>query len=154
MVGSNQARNGRLPTQLRVFSASVLSWIKDQYEQGDGGFRPADPVAADGTGTRTDGTQLAFYGKNAPEDRFLRPSGRRGGKPDTIMTGSFNKQAFFRCFTGRATPFEGNQSRRRSSPRFSAYESDFGDLKGGCQTASSVPATFLCWKPRSGRSLT
>src|SRR5262245_42375779 len=56
LVGSNQAKVAGNDTTARK-TASVLSWIKTNTSKGAGG---ADPAAADGTGTRTDGTQRAF----------------------------------------------------------------------------------------------
>src|SRR5438045_2238608 len=72
-------------------TASVLSWIKTNTSQATAGS-PADPTTATGTGTRTDGTQLAFT-----EGRLktvLQSAWTNGGKPDTIFTGAFNKQQF------------------------------------------------------------
>ena len=50
-----------------------------------------------------------------------------GGKPDTIMTGGFNKQVFS-TFTGRATPTEDTKAKKIVAA-VDAYESDFGRLK-------------------------
>src|SRR5262249_43610930 len=58
LCGTNQAKNTGNTTTARV-TASVLSWIKTNTSKGTAGGA-ADPSAADGTGTRTDGTQLAF----------------------------------------------------------------------------------------------
>ena len=49
-----------------------------------------------------------------------------GGKPGTIMTGSFNKQVFS-TFTGRSSPIE--QAVEEIVASVDAYESDFGKLK-------------------------
>src|SRR6476619_6353344 len=58
LVGTNQAKiTGNDSTARKT--ASVLSWIKTNTSKGSAGGA-ADPSAADGTGTRTDGTQLAF----------------------------------------------------------------------------------------------
>lgn len=50
-----------------------------------------------------------------------------GGKPDMIMVGGFNKQAFS-SFTGRATPIEDVGSKKIVAA-VDVYESDFGRLK-------------------------
>src|SRR5258705_1791751 len=56
LCGTNQAKNAGNTSTARV-TASVLSWIKTNTSKGTAGGA-ADPSAADGTGTRTDGTQL------------------------------------------------------------------------------------------------
>jgi hypothetical protein len=121
LVGANQAKaagaEGASPRKL----ASVLSWIKTNTDKGAGG---ADPAAADGTGTRTDGTQRAF--KETQLKAVLQSIWNAGGKPDTIMVGGFNKQVFS-TFTGRATPTEDTKAKKIvASVDF--YESDFGRL--------------------------
>ena len=60
LVGTNQAKVTGNDTSARK-TASVLSWIKSNTSKGSGG---SDPSAADGTGTRTDGTQRAFTEAN------------------------------------------------------------------------------------------
>ena len=64
--------------------ASVLSWIKTNtdYNTSDGG----DPSAADGTATRSDGTQRAF--DESKLKVVLNEAWVSGGDPDTIMLGS------------------------------------------------------------------
>src|SRR5262249_46938228 len=99
LVGTNQAKNAGNSSTARV-TASALSWIKSNTSKGAGG---ADPSAADGTGTRTDGTQRAFTEANLKT--VLQSIWNAGGKPDMIMVGGFNKWAFS-SFTGRATPIE------------------------------------------------
>lgn len=121
LVGTNQAKaagaEGASPRKL----ASVLSWIKTNTDFGAGG---ANPAAADGTGTRTDGTQRAF--KETQLKLVLQSIWNAGGKPDTIMVGGFNKQVFS-TFTGRATPTEDTKAKKIvASVDF--YESDFGRL--------------------------
>jgi hypothetical protein len=104
IVGTNQAKNAGNSTTARV-TASI-------------------PSAADGTGTRTDGTQRAFSEANLKT--VLQAIWNSGGKPDTIFTGGFNKQVFS-TFTGRATPTEDTKSKKIvASVDF--YESDFGKL--------------------------
>ncbi len=123
LVGTNQAKNVGADATARV-TASVLSWIKTNTSKGVAGGA-ADPSAADGTGTRTDGTQIAFT-----ETRLktvLSAIWTSGGKPDVIYTGAFNKQTFS-TFTGRATAMEDTKSKKIIAS-VDAYESDFGTLK-------------------------
>jgi hypothetical protein len=121
LVGTNQAKaagaEGSAPRKL----ASVLSWIKTNTDKGAGG---SDPSAADGTGTRTDGTQRAF--KESLLKTVLQSIWNSGGKPDTIMVGGFNKQVFS-TFTGRATPMEDTKTKKIVAA-VDFYDSDFGRL--------------------------
>jgi len=120
LVGTNQAKvTGGASTARKA--ASVLSWIKTNTSKGASGV---DPAAADGTGSRTDGTQRAFTEANLKT--VLQSIWNAGGKPDTIMVGGFNKQVFS-TFTGRATPMEDTKAKKIvASVDF--YESDFGKL--------------------------
>lgn len=121
--GTNQAKVAGNTTTVRK-TASVLSWIKTNTNKAVAGS-PADPSAADGTGTRTDGTQLAFT-----EERLknvLQKCYTQGGKPNLVLTGAFNKQQFS-LFTGRSTAMEEATSRRIVAA-VDAYDSDFGKLK-------------------------
>jgi hypothetical protein len=102
-------------------TATVLSWIKSNTSKGAAG---SDPAAADGTGTRTDGTQRAFT--ETLLKTVLSSIWTNGGKPDTIMTGAFNKQVFS-TFTGRSTPMEESKSKKIVAS-VTAYDSDFGLL--------------------------
>jgi hypothetical protein len=121
LVGTNRAKVTGNDTTARK-TASVLSWIKTNTSKGATG---ADPSAADGTGTRTDGTQRAFIEANLKT--VLQSIWNNGGKPDIIMTGGFNKQAFS-TFTGRATPIE-DTAAKKIVAAVDVYESDFGRLK-------------------------
>jgi hypothetical protein len=121
LVGVNIAKVTGSDSTARK-TASVLSWIKSNTSKGGGG---ADPAAADGTGTRTDGTQRAFTEANLKA--VLQSVWNSGGKPDTIMLGGFNKQVMS-TFTGRATPTEETKSRKIIAA-VDAYESDFGTVK-------------------------
>jgi Family of unknown function (DUF5309) len=103
-------------------TATLLSWIKTSTSKGGSA---ADPAAADGTGTRTDGTQGVFT--EAQLKTVLQSVWSSGGKPDTIMVGGFNKQVFS-TFTGRATPTEDTKAKKIVAA-VDAYESDFGRLK-------------------------
>ena len=123
LVGTNQAKAAGDGTTNPRKTASVLSWIKTNTDKGTAGGA-ADPAAADGTGTRTDGTQRAFTEAQLKSVRQKIWNG--GGKPDAIFTGGFNKQVFS-TFTGRATPTEDTKAKKIvASVDF--YESDFGRL--------------------------
>lgn len=117
----NQAKVTGNSTTARK-TASVLSWIKTNTAPGSGG---SDPSAADGTGTRTDGTQRAFT--ESLLKGVLSSIWTNGGKPNTIMVGAFNKQVFS-TFTGRSTTIEESSSKKIVAA-VDAYESDFGRLK-------------------------
>lgn len=119
LVGTNQATNAGNDTTARKH-ASVLSWIKTNTDKAG-----SDPSAADGTGTRTDGTQRAFT--EAQLKGVLQSCWTNGGKPDVIMVGAFNKQQFS-TFTGRASPIEDTKAKKITAA-VDAYESDFGKLK-------------------------
>jgi hypothetical protein len=123
IAGANTAKNTGNDTTARL-TASVLSWIKSNTSKGTAGGA-ADPSAADGTGTRTDGTQIAFT--EARLKTVLQSIWTNGGKPDVIMTGAFNKQVFS-TFTGRATQIEPTKQKKIIAS-VDAYESDFGVLK-------------------------
>lgn len=121
LVGTNQAKvTGGTGTPRKT--ASVLSWIVSNTSIGATG---ANPATADGAATRTDGTQRAFTEANLKT--VLSSIWTNGGKPDTIMTGAFNKQTFS-TFTGRATPTEDTRAKKITAS-VDAYESDFGKLK-------------------------
>ena len=119
LFGTNQARNaGAAGTARRT--ASILSWIKTNTSKSG-----SDPSAADGTGTRTDGTARAFT--EAQLKTVLQSIWTNGGKPNTIALGGFNKQVFS-TFTGRSTPTEDAKSKKIvASVDF--YDSDFGTQK-------------------------
>lgn len=121
LSGTNQAKNAGNSTTARV-TASVLSWLKTNTSKGASGV---DPTAADGTGTRTDGTQRAFTEANLKT--VLQSIWTNGGKPTDIMLGGFNKQVMS-TFTGRSTPMEDTKSKKVTAA-VSVYESDFGVLK-------------------------
>jgi len=129
-VGTNQAKFAGNATSARTL-ASVLSWIKTNTDKGTAGGA-ADPTASDGTGTRTDGTQRAFT--EAQLKAVIQKCWTSGGKPETIMLGAFNKQAFS-TFIGRGTPTQ-DQSQKKITAAADVYESDFGRLK-------TVPNRFM-----------
>jgi hypothetical protein len=119
LFGTNQAKNaGAAATPRRT--ASILSWIKTNTSKSG-----SDPSAADGTGTRTDGTQRVFT--EAQLKTVLQNIWTNGGRPGVIALGGFNKQSFS-TFTGRATPQEDAASKKIvASVDF--YDSDFGKQK-------------------------
>jgi hypothetical protein len=123
LCGSNQAKDAGNATSARK-TASVLSWIKTNTSKGTAGGA-ADPSAGDGTGTRTDGTPRAFTEAQLKE--VLKKCFDAGGKPDTVMVGGFNKQAFS-TFTGRGTPTEDTKAKKIVAS-VDVYEGDFGTLK-------------------------
>jgi hypothetical protein len=123
LVGTNQAKVTGDDSTARK-TASVLSWLKSNTSKGSAGGA-ADPSASDGTGTRTDGTQRAFT--EPLVKTVLQSIWTNGGKPETIFTGGFNKQAFS-TFTGRATPTEDTKAKKIVAS-VDAYVSDFGTLK-------------------------
>jgi hypothetical protein len=123
LCGTNQAKvTGGTTTPRKT--ASILSWLVTNTSKGTAGGA-ADPAAADGTGTRTDGTQIAFT--EARLKGVLSSIWTQGGKPNTVFAGAFNKQ-MFSTFTGRSTPMEEAKSKKIVAS-VDAYESDFGKLK-------------------------
>ena len=116
LCGVNQAKSSSDPRKL----ACVQSWIKTNTSKSG-----TDPAAADGTGTRTDGTQRAFI--ETQLKTVLNGIWTSGGKPNVIMTGAFNKQAFS-TFNGRSTPIERAETKTIVAT-VDAYDSDFGKLK-------------------------
>lgn len=120
---TNQAKTTGDETTARKL-ASVLSWIKTNTDKSAAGGA-ADPSAADGTGSRTDGTQRAFT--ESQLKTVLNAIWASGGNPDTIMLGGFNKQVMS-GFVGRGTPTEDTKSKKIIAA-VDVYESDFGTLK-------------------------
>src|SRR5262249_38942271 len=123
LVGTNQAKNTGNSSTARV-TASVLSWLKSNTSKGTAGGA-ADPSAADGTGTRTDGTPRVFTEPNLKQ--ALQATWNHGGKPDTTMTRGFNKRESS-TFRARAAPM-GETKGKKITASVDAYESDFGTLK-------------------------
>ena len=101
--------------------AGVESWIATNTSAGATG---ADPTG-DGTDARTDGTQRAFL--EADLKSVLQACAEEGGEPDTIMVGTFNKQALS-GFTGNATRTT-DSSDQKLNTAVHVYVSDFGELK-------------------------
>lgn len=117
---ANRAKRAGDSSTTRRYAA-MLSWIKTNTSKEASG---ADPTAADGTGTRTDGTQRAFT-----EDMLKAVLGScwdNGGDPDTIYVGRFNKQEIS-GFTGGASR-TADADDRTIHTAIDVYESDFGEL--------------------------
>ncbi len=104
---------------------SVLSWIRTNTSVSTAGTTGVEPTGSDGSGVRTNGTQRAFT--EVQLKNVLQSVWVSGGKPDQLMTGSFNKQVFS-TFTGRASPIE-QAATKKITAGVDAYESDFGVLK-------------------------
>jgi hypothetical protein len=123
LSGTNQASASGSDTVART-TASIDSWIMTNTSKGTAGGA-ADPAAATGAYTRTDGTQIPFTEKRLKS--VLSSCYTQGGKPNLILAGAFNKQVFS-TFTGRSTPMEESKSKKIVAA-VDAYESDFGKLK-------------------------
>ncbi len=128
LIGVNQASTTGSTIAIRRV-ASVLAWIGHNSSVSTAGTTGIDPTETngytDGTVARTDGTQRAFT--EAQLKTVLQAIWVAGGKPDVIMTGSFNKQVFT-TFTGRSSPIE-QAVTKKITAAVDAYESDFGVLK-------------------------
>jgi hypothetical protein len=120
----NQATNAGADATARK-TASVDSWIKTNTDKGSNG---SDPSAADGSSLRTDatGASITVFTESRLRN-VLKKCWDSGGKPDVIMTGSFNKQVFS-TFVGRSSPIE-QAATKKITASVEAYESDFGTLK-------------------------
>lgn len=103
--------------------AGVPAWIATNTDFGATG---ADPTG-DGTDARTDGTQRPL--DEADLKLVLAACWDEGGEPDTIMTGSFNKQAMS-AFVGGGTsgPAQRQVNGTRIETAIDIYVSDFGSL--------------------------
>ena len=109
LAGTNQAKNAGDAATARM-TASVLSLDQVEHAKGAGG---ADPSAADGTGTRTDGTQRAFT-EAQPQDRAaLDLDERRQARRDHDRR---LQQAGVLDVYGPRNADRGGPNRRRSSP--------------------------------------
>jgi len=100
----------------------VPTWIATNDSFGGGGG--ASPTG-DGSDTRTDGTQRAFT--ETLLKAVLLLCAAEGGMPDTLMLGSFNRQAFS-AFTGGATNMRQAEDQKLHAT-VDVYVSDFGELK-------------------------
>ncbi len=121
IIGLNQKKVTGDTTTARKTGA-VLSWLKTNTEVGATG---SNPGTSDGGTSRTDGTARAFT--EVLLKSVLQKCWNSGGKPDTVMVNSFNKQTFS-TFTGRSSPVEEAKSKKIVAA-VDAYESDFGTVK-------------------------
>ena len=130
LTGANQAKvTGNSSTAPKL--ADVLSWIKTNTINGGG--TGADPTAADGTSLRVDSaTQRAFVENDLKA--ALKKAYDSGGRPNKILLGSFNKQAFS-GFTGRGTTMQEAKDKKIVAA-VDVYTSDFGTL-------NAVPDLFM-----------
>jgi hypothetical protein len=104
--------------------ASIGAWIatNDDFDATSG----TSPSPIDGSDARNDSSAVRAF-TEAQLKNVLQLCWTQGGKPDKIMVGGFNKQAFS-TFTGRATPTEDVKSKKIVAS-VDAYESDFGTVK-------------------------
>lgn len=107
------AKLGGLPT-----------WLTSNVSRGAGGSNGG--FSSGNTTTATSGTQRAFT-----EDQVkavMLSAYQNGGKPDTLMTGAFNRTVAS-GFSGNATKFQDMTSSKKINASASVYASDFGNLK-------------------------
>ena len=104
--------------------ASIGAWIatNDDLDATSG----TSPSPIDGSDARNDSSATRAF-TEAQLKNVFNLIWTSGGKPDVVMVGAFNKQAFS-TFTGRATPTEDTKSRKIVAT-VDAYQSDFGEVK-------------------------
>lgn len=120
---SNKARNAGATATARQ-TAGILSWLKTNSDFGAGG---ANPATADGTATRTDGTQRAFT--ETQLKTVVQLAWNAGGAPKMLMVGGINKQVVS-GFAGVATKTFYTDAVKATAIIGAAdiYVSDFGNL--------------------------
>jgi hypothetical protein len=130
LTGAKQAKvTGNATTAPKL--ADILAWITTNTVKGPS--TGADPTAADGTSARVDSaTQRAFVENDLKS--ALKKAYDSGGRPNKILMGSFNKQAFS-MFTGRGTTTQVAKEKSIVAA-VDVYTSDFGTL-------SAVPDLFM-----------
>ena len=124
LIASTSGSTSGSDTNVRRLG-SILSWMRTNTNSSTGATTGVDPTGSDGSGSRTNGTQRAFT--EVQLKSVLQSVWVSGGKPEVLMTGSFNKQVFS-TFTGRASPIE-QAVTKKITAGVDAYESDFGVLK-------------------------
>ena len=124
IIASTSGSNAGSDTTVRR-CGSILAWMRTNTNASTGATSGVDPTGSDGSGVRTNGTQRAFT--EVQLKSVLQSVWVSGGKPEVLMTGSFNKQVFS-TFTGRASPIE-QAVTKKITAGVDAYESDFGVLK-------------------------
>lgn len=100
--------------------AGIPAWLATNVSVGATG----SAATGDGTDTPTNGTQRPFT--EVLLQGVLASCWDEGGNPDTIMVGSFNKQAAS-AFTGNATR-NINSGEKKLVTAIDVYVGDFGDL--------------------------
>ena len=124
LLASTTGSNAGSDTTVRR-CGSILAWMRTNTSVATVGTSGVDPTGSDGAGFRVNGTQRAFT--EVQLKTVLQSIWVNGGKPEVLMTGSFNKQVFS-TFTGRASPIE-QAATKKITAGVDAYESDFGVLK-------------------------
>jgi hypothetical protein len=119
---ANKARNAGAAGTARV-AASVLSWIKTNTSKGTGAA--ADPSAADGTGTRTDGTTRPLT-ETLVKD-VLQLVWTQGGNPDRIMGNAFQRRQIDLFTGGNTRTLDVKDETLHTT--FDVYVSSWGRLK-------------------------
>lgn len=123
LVGTNQAKSaGNTSTAAAV--ASVLSWIKTNTDIGTGAA--ANPSAADGTATRTDGTTRALV-ESSLKTVLKGIYTNSGEQPDVVMLPPAMKQVAS-TFTGNQTKMQ-DTSDKRLVASIDVYVYDFGSVR-------------------------
>lgn len=103
--------------------AGLGSWLKTNTVKGAGGV---DPAAADGTGTRTDGTQTALIEANI-KSVFQKIYSASGDSPEYGLVSAVNKQNIS-AFAGPGTRFIEVEDAVLKT-KVDVYQSDFGEVK-------------------------
>jgi len=127
VITANQAKNaGNASTARRL--ASLLSWIKTNTNRQTATTAGADPSAADGTGTRTDGTVRTFT--EAMLKDVVQKVFTSGGTPSLLVVPPAGKQKVS-SFTGIAQHRINTTGTRDVTILAGAdlYQSDFGVLQ-------------------------
>ena len=104
-------------------TASVLSWIKTNTSKASDG---SDPAAADGTGTRTDGTTRSFT-QNFLNTVLESIWSNSGDAPEICMLPGLMKQTAS-TFTGNVQRMEDTKDKRLVTA-IDVYVYDFGQVK-------------------------
>jgi Family of unknown function (DUF5309) len=122
LTGTNQARLAGNSTTAPN-TATILSWIKTNTTKGSGG---SDPSAADGTGTRTDGTQANYVESNLKtvlQNIFTNS----GDEPEFLMVPPAIKLEVS-AFTGNSTRYKDADDARLVAT-IDIYVGDFSTVR-------------------------
>lgn len=122
LTGSNQAKVAA-SSGTASKTADILSWIKTNTDKGSGG---ADPSAADGTGTRTDGTTRSFT-ETQLKGVLEGVWSNSGDAPEFVMLPGKMKQNAS-GFTGNVTKMQ-DTSDKRLVASVDVYVYDFGQVR-------------------------